>query len=96
MICSSFEAAFTPGQQIPIDESIITFKGQVSFRQYLKGKSNPWGIKAYVLANSRTGYLNRLLIYYGKETQLLDSPLPHTAKVVITLTAPFHNQGYDL
>ena len=95
MNCPSFKAAFTPGQQIAIDESIITFKGWVSFRQYLKGKPNPSGIKAYVLADSRTGYLNRLLIYYDKETQLLDGPLPHTAKVVMTLAAPFHNQGYD-
>lgn len=27
MNCPSFKAAFTPGQQIAIDESIITFKG---------------------------------------------------------------------
>ena len=79
-----------------IDESVITFKGCLSFQQYLKGKPNPRGIKAYVLADSRTGYRNRLLIYYGKETQLLDSPLPHTAKVVMTLATPCHNQGYDL
>ena len=95
-ICPSFETAFTPGQQIAIDESVITFKGRVSFRQYLKGKPNPWGIKAFVLADSKTGYLSRLQIYYGKETQLLDSDLPHTAKVVMTLAAPFHHQGYDL
>ena len=44
LICPAFEAA----QQIAIDESVITFKGRVSFRQYLKGKRNPWGIKAFV------------------------------------------------
>ena len=95
-ICPTFEAAFTPGRQISIDESVITFKGRVSFRQYLKGKPNPWGIKAFVLADSKTGYMNRLRIYYGKETQLIDRPLPHTVKVVMTLAEPFHNQGYDL
>ena len=95
MICPSFVAAFTPGQQIATDESVITFKGRVSFHQYLKGKPNPWGIKAFILADSKTGYLSCLQIYYSKETQLLDSDLPHTAKVVMTL-APFHHQGYDL
>ena len=40
--------------------------------------------------------MNRLRIYYGKETQLIDRPLPHTVKVVMTLAEPFHNQGYDL
>ena len=62
----------------------------------MKGKPNPWGIKAFVLADSKTGYLHRVRIYYGKETQLLDSSLPHTAKVVMTLVEPFHHQGYDL
>lgn len=96
IVCPAFEAAFTPGQQIAIDESVIAFKGRVSFRQYLKGKPNPWGIKAFVLSDSKTGYLNRVRIYYGKETQLVDSPLPHTVKVVMTLVEPFHHQGYDL
>ena len=43
----SFQAAFTPSQAISIDESITSFRGRVSFRQYLKGKPNPWGVKAY-------------------------------------------------
>ena len=77
-ICPSFEAAFTLDQQIAIDESVISFMGRVSFRQYLKGKLNPWAMKAFVLANSKTGYLNWVCVYYGKETQLIDSPLPHS------------------
>ena len=96
LICPAFEAAFTPGRQISVDESVITFKGRVSFRQYLKGKPNPWGIKAFVLADSRTGYMTRVRIYYGKETQLIDCPLPHTVKVVMTLVEPYHDKGYDL
>ena len=68
----------------------------MSFRQYLKGKPNPWGIKAFVLADSNTGYLNQVRIYYRKETQLLESSLPPTVRVVMTLIEPFHHQGYDL
>ena len=47
-LCGSFAAAFTPSKQIAVDESVISFKGRVSFRQYLKGKPHPWGIKAFV------------------------------------------------
>ena len=93
LICPSFEAAYTPGPQIAIGESVISFKGQVSFRQYLKGKPHPWGMKAFVLSDSKTGYLNRVCLYYGKETQLLDNDLPHTAKVVMTLVDPFSTKG---
>ena len=56
-LCPVFEATFTADKQIAIDESIINYKGRVSFCQYLKGKSHPWGIKAFVLSDSKTRYL---------------------------------------
>ena len=96
-LSASFEAAFLPSKQIAVDESVISFKGRVSFKQYLKGKPNPWGIKAFVLADSSTGYMHRLCIYYGKDTELIDRPdLGQTVRVVLTLVEPFHNKGYDL
>ena len=53
-LCASFEAAHTPDRHIAVDESVIC---RVSFQQYLKGKTNPWGIKAYILSESKSGYL---------------------------------------
>ena len=85
LLCPLFETSVTPSKQIAIDESVITFKGRVSFRQYLKGKPHPWGNKAIVLSDSKTGYLQRVCVYYGKETQLIDSDHPHTVRVVQTL-----------
>ena len=52
-----FTAAYTPDQHVAIDESVISFRGRVGFLQYLKGKPNPWGIKAFVLADSVSGYM---------------------------------------
>ena len=84
-------------QQISVDESIISFKGRVNFKQYLKGKPNPWGIKAYVLADSKSGYMHNLILYYGKQTELIDRPdLSHTVKVVLTIVEYLKNKGYDL
>ena len=87
-LCPVFESVFTPSQQIAIDESVISFKGRVSFRQYLKGKPHPWGMKAFVLSDSKTGYLQRVCVYYGKDTQLIDNDQPHTVRVVQTLVEP--------
>lgn len=93
----SFAAAFIPHKQISVDEAVISFKGRVAFKQYLKGKPTPWGIKAYVLADSITGYLHQLCIYYGKETQLIERPdLGQTTRVMCTLVEPFKDKGYDL
>ena len=97
-LCSVFKNAYTPSQEIAVDESVVSFKGRVSFHQYLKGKPHPSGIKAFVLSDSKTGYLQRVCVYYGKETQLVDNDHPHThtVRVVETLVEPFHNKGYDL
>ena len=88
---------YTAHREVAVDESVTTFKGQVSFRQCLKGKPNPWGIKAYVLSNSTTGYMHNLQIYFGKQTSLIDdTELSHTVKVVLTLVEQLKNKGYDL
>ena len=77
-----------------IDEAMITFRGRVGFQKYIRGKPQPWGIKAYVLSESKSG---NMVMYYGKETQLITAPaLNHTTKVVLTLISPLANMGYDL
>ena len=50
LISPIIKANYNLGRQIAVDESVIAFKSRVGFRQYLKGKPNPWGIKAFVLA----------------------------------------------
>ena len=92
-----FRSYLTPFREVSADEAMIAFRGHVAFRQYVKGKPQPWGIKAYVLSESRSGYMYNLVIYYGKETLL--SVIPgknHTTNVVMTLMEPLSNMGYDL
>ena len=40
-----FRLYYVPHQAIAVEESVISFKGRVDFKQYLKGKPHPWGIK---------------------------------------------------
>ena len=50
-----------------------------------------------MLAESASGYLYSLVIYYGRETQLLPCPdLNHTTRVVLTVAQPVFSLGYDL
>ena len=84
-----FQQHLNPSKELSIDEAMIAFRGRVGFRQYIRGKPQPWGIKAYVLSESRTGYMYNVTIYYGKETELITRPgLNHTTKVVLTLMDP--------
>ena len=49
-----FQQCLTPGRPISIDEAMIAFKGRIFFRQYIRGKPEPWGIKAYMLSGSHS------------------------------------------
>lgn len=96
IILPLIQGYYTPHQEVAIDESVIAFKGRVSFRQYLKGKPHPWGIKAYVLADSKSAYVHNFAIYYGRDTSLVRPDLPHTTRVVLTLSDGLEHKGYDL
>ena len=38
-----------PEKRLCIDDQMIPFKGRLGLKQYMKGKSNPWGIKLFFL-----------------------------------------------
>ena len=65
-IIAQFKSVYMPKAQVSIDESIIGFKGRLSFVQYMPKKPTKWGIKAWVLAESETGYVWNMKIYTGK------------------------------
>lgn len=86
---------YRPKQNICIDESMIPFKGRVMFRQYIPSKRTRFGIKAWVLAESDTGYVSEFSIYTGKS--LDNQPTVDLAATVVKgLTESYHNLGYHL
>lgn len=61
-----FKGAYTPGREVAVDESMIGFKGRLWFIQYMPKKPTKWGMKAYVLADSRSGYTYSWRLYAGE------------------------------
>ena len=61
-----FEMMYTPEKELPLDEAMIRFKGRLYFIQYMPKKPTKWGLKAFVLADSKTGYTFRWRLYTGK------------------------------
>lgn len=49
---SKFSEYFIPGQNICVDESIVQFKGKISFITYNPIKPTKWGIRIYSMADS--------------------------------------------
>ena len=80
-----------------VNEAIVAVTGQIFFRQYMRGKSHPYGIKDFVLADSKTGYVYRLRLYFGKETDIMqNSSLAQRTRVVLTLVEPLQGVGHHI
>ncbi len=67
ILVESFKDCYTPSQFLSVDESMISFKGHLSFLQYRPKKPHKWGMKAWVLADSATSYMWGWKLYTGKE-----------------------------
>ena len=52
---------------------MLKWRGQLSFRVYNKDKPTKYGIKAYILADSNSGYCWNMDIYYGQGKRLRDT-----------------------
>lgn len=57
---------YMPKRDISFDEAMVGFTGRLHFKQYIKGKPTPWGIKIWCAAESATGYLLDFNVYTGK------------------------------
>ena len=56
-LTSAFRDLYYPGKWVSIDEQMVAFKGRLHFKQYQPKKPTKWGINAFVLAESSTGYV---------------------------------------
>ena len=100
MLLSKFRASYDVGRNIAIDETMVGFRGRFAAKQYMPKKPTKWGIKAFTMADSDTGYMVNILPYMGAET--LDNAsaeflsLPQPARVVLDLMGPYLNRGHHL
>ena len=69
-LLENFKAAYNLSREIAIDESMIGFKGRLHFIQYMPKKPTKWGMKAFVLADSSSGYTHTWRLYTGNKMQL--------------------------
>lgn len=96
-IRTKFKALYKPGQDICIDESLLLFKGRLSFKQYIKTKRARWGIKFYKLCDSLSGYIVDFLLYLGSKTEYTDNYKGgRSGCVVMTLKRLYLEKGYNL
>ncbi|KAK7106183.1 piggyBac transposable element-derived protein 4-like [Littorina saxatilis] len=91
---TSSHAHYHPGKHISIDEAMVKFNGRLSFKQYIKGKPNPWGIKVWCVADPRTGYMLDFDPYLGKVHEPMPYGLGH--HVILRMSSRFLDKGHHL
>jgi len=95
-----FQSLYLPGQNIAIDESLMLWRGRLSFKQYIPLKSSKFGIKSYELCESSSGYLCSFVIYTGKDTvfqtAFVSGDTNKTATIVLSLVEPLLKKGRTL
>ncbi|XP_065370768.1 piggyBac transposable element-derived protein 4-like [Calliphora vicina] len=93
LVLRSFRNNYRPNKELSLDESLMLFKGRLSFKQYNKGTRAKYGIKFYELT-SNDGFILNAEIYAGKVIE--DTIGSKTKTVVLKLMDSFLNRGHHL
>ena len=93
-LLASFKRSYTPSQYLSIDESMVSYKGRLSFIQYLSKKAHKLGVKAWVLAEVESGYTWGWRLYTGKEEGQREVGLAHQVVLLLLDDERLQNKGY--
>ena len=74
-LLEKYEKMLNPGEIVCIYESLLKFKGKLSFKQYLPFKRSRFGIKFYGLVDHATKILLNYLPYQGKNSSIGTEPM---------------------
>ena len=83
---------YKPNRQLAIDETLIKFKRKVHFRQFIPINPGRFGIKAFTVAESSSGFLLNSKIYTGKEGDGVKRDLGR--KAGMSMIEPYLDKGY--
>ena len=87
----NFRDQYVPGKDMSVDEGMVKFKGRLFFKQYMPKKPVKYGIKVWMAADSKTGYVSNYDIYLGKPLTSARGEVGLATNVVLNLTEPFQH-----
>ena len=96
-IKKKFQSKFKPFKDLCIDESLVLWRGRLSFRQYMPQKRHKFGLKIFKICDVESGYILNFILYTGANTLLQhDANLKFSGSVVKTLMTPYLDKGHTL
>jgi len=82
LLKARFKSVYMPGSIITVDETMVPWRGRLSFRQYVPGKVHKYGVKMYKVADTN-GYIWNFIIYTEKQNPT--TSLGHSQTVTMRL-----------
>lgn len=93
----NFRSAIHAGRDLCIDESLIPFKGRLSFKQYNPKKRSRFGVKLFLVVDCAFKFVLDILPYQGKSTLIPDrswiTKLGFGGAAVMTLVQSYLDAG---
>lgn len=87
---------YSPGEHLTIDEMLIPFRGRCSFIQYIPSKPAKYGIKVFILCDSKTFYVSNLEIYCGQQPEGIYRKSNTPADITHRLLEPWKGKNRNL
>lgn len=63
MVLSNLKHVYEPSKPMSIDKGMIAYKGHLSFRQFMHAKLTKYGVKVWMAANAKNGYISNFAVY---------------------------------
>lgn len=98
-LVNNIRSAVIPAEYLCLDESLLGFKGRLSFKQFNPMKRARFGILFYILCDCKTGMILDILPYQGKSTNLprfYVDELQRGGATVASLMEPYLNKNHKL
>lgn len=65
VVRSRFRNVYSPDRDLSIDEGMVPWKGRLRFKQYIPDKPDRFGMKMYIMSESKSGYICDFDVYTG-------------------------------
>lgn len=89
-----FKEIYTPDEYVSIDESLMKYKGRLSYKQFNPSKRARFELKIYKLCEASTGFCCDFKVYTGQNK--IDRNSSASENVVMDLSKSILNKGYTL
>ena len=93
---TKFHEYYNPNHKLVIDESLLLFKGRLSFKLYIPSKRHRFGLKLFVLCDCDTGIILDTVVYTGTDIDISKDKTRVSGAIVKKLMEKYLDKGHIL